>query len=463
MTESEEEPSSQLQRHVLDVMSKGHIRIAVLGNVDAGKSTLIGTLCHARLDDGNGSNRKLVTKYPHEIESGRTSTITQHLLAFSEAGETIVPPRSAGRYTDSHLAEHGQRTLSLIDLAGHEKYFKTTIAGLSRGMADYALVLVNASQALTYMSIHHLSLCQMCGIPVIVVITKLDAAPPDVLRYTRQKIAEAIRSPEIGKTRFAVRKAADIDQVVDKMHALVPILEVSCVSGEGLELVRQMMRSLPQRRLHHKKIDRPFEFLLEDQFNIPGVGLILSGFVNAGKIKKGEPMYLGPLKDGTFVKTTSKSVHVAQTLVDGAWAGHSACFAVNLAKAHRHLINRKGMVLVGQPMDQPILGFTAEICLAKGDSTMIKGQTCTTMHILHLKETCRLIDFDAIGGRTTGPDHKIVLRPGQRATARFEFISGPQYIRTGMRVILRDGHVRGIGLIKKIHTSRLQEVSQSTS
>lgn len=54
----DEDPS----QHILNILSDGHIRVAVVGNVDAGKSTLIGTLCHCKLDDGNGSNRLLVSK-----------------------------------------------------------------------------------------------------------------------------------------------------------------------------------------------------------------------------------------------------------------------------------------------------------------------------------------------------------------------------------------------------------------
>ena len=30
--------------------------------------------------------------------------------------------------------------VTFIDLAGHEKYFKTTIQGLNGGLADYALL-----------------------------------------------------------------------------------------------------------------------------------------------------------------------------------------------------------------------------------------------------------------------------------------------------------------------------------
>mmetsp|Transcript_12941 Transcript_12941/g.29300 ORF Transcript_12941/g.29300 Transcript_12941/m.29300 type:complete len:168 (-) Transcript_12941:83-586(-) len=163
-------------------------------------------------------------------------------------------------------------------------------------------------------------------------------------------------------------------------------------------------------------------------------------------------MYLGPLKNGTYIKTMAKSIHVAQTSVDQAWAGHSACFAVNLTKAQRkmlthHQTKKKGMVLLGQEPTAPVYGFTAEICLSKGDSTFIKGQTNSTIHILHVKTACRLVDFDTMAGNGT----TVVLRPGQRATATFEFLQGPQHVRKGMRVILRDGHVRGIGIIRALH------------
>ena len=448
--------SMQKQQHVLNVMSDGHIRLAVMGNVDSGKSTLIGTLCHGHLDDGNGINRRLVTKLRHELNSGRTSTVTSHLLAFDEAGQTIEPPRNPGRYVDAFLAKEAhERTVSLLDVAGHEKYFKTTIAGLSRGMADYALVLVNASQGVTYMTNHHLLLCQMCGIPVIVVVTKVDAAPPDVLRHTRRTVAEAIRSTAIGKARFAVRKMTDITHVSDKVQALTPVLEISCVTGEGLDLLCQMLRLLPKRRMHSKKINRSFEFLLEEIFNVPGVGLVLSGFVNAGRTKIGGTLYAGPLSDGTFIKTTVKSIHVAQTPVDEVWAGHWACFAVYLTKKQKSMLTRKGMVLLSEPMGALATGFTAEICLAKENSvTMVKGQTQTTIHILHLKQSCRLEEFEILDDCGIADSfEQTVLRPGQRAQARFEFLQGPQYVRSGMRVIIRDGHVRGVGIIAEVHTA----------
>lgn len=50
-------------------------RIAVVGNVDAGKSTMLGVLVKGGLDDGRGKARVNLFRHKHEIESGRTSSV----------------------------------------------------------------------------------------------------------------------------------------------------------------------------------------------------------------------------------------------------------------------------------------------------------------------------------------------------------------------------------------------------
>jgi GTPase len=47
------------------------VRVACIGNVDAGKSTLLGVLVSSELDDGRGQARVNLFKHKHEIESGR--------------------------------------------------------------------------------------------------------------------------------------------------------------------------------------------------------------------------------------------------------------------------------------------------------------------------------------------------------------------------------------------------------
>ena len=58
------------------------IRMAVIGNVDSGKSTLVGCLTKGIKDDGRGYARKFVFNYQHETESGRTSSIAEEIIGF---------------------------------------------------------------------------------------------------------------------------------------------------------------------------------------------------------------------------------------------------------------------------------------------------------------------------------------------------------------------------------------------
>ena len=55
--------------------ARGDVRVAVLGNVDSGKSTLVGCLTRRVIDNGRGSARALVFRHKHELENGRTSSV----------------------------------------------------------------------------------------------------------------------------------------------------------------------------------------------------------------------------------------------------------------------------------------------------------------------------------------------------------------------------------------------------
>lgn len=63
------------------------VTIGVVGNVDAGKSTTIGTLTRGVADDGRGRARLHVFNHKHEITSGRTSSIGHQILGFDSVGE----------------------------------------------------------------------------------------------------------------------------------------------------------------------------------------------------------------------------------------------------------------------------------------------------------------------------------------------------------------------------------------
>lgn len=448
---------------VEETLSTRNIRVAVVGNVDAGKSTMIGTLTTSFLDDGRGSSRTSIMKHRHEIESGRTSTSSSHLMGFRHSGEPIAGRdkiRANKMKSEDEIARESYRIVTLMDLAGHEKYLKTTIHGVSSGFADYAIVLVNSRHPPTHMTQHHLNLCCSFGIPIIVVFTKIDGCPEHALATSKSEVAKLLKSNEVGRRPYAIKTEQDIITSMGKLHTLAPTIDISCVTGEGLDLLRKMLFSLPKRRRHEKKVARPFEFLVEDTFlNVPGVGSVVSGFVNAGELNVGSncEVYVGPTNDGTFLKTVAKSAHVARINTSHITAGQSACLAFSLNKELRKKL-RRGMVVL-QESPTATKEFDAEICVLKGEGTTIRRSYQAYVHILNVRQSAFAREIEIVNNNALGlpPSHNakedtegIVLRPGSRAKVRFEFAQRPEYIRPGMRMLFRDGRVRGVGIITGI-------------
>ena len=450
---TDEEPTRSLEKltlssmnvnpkaaQVTETLSSRNIRVAVVGNVDAGKSTLIGTLTTSSLDDGRGKSRTSIMKHRHEIETGRTSTATTHLMGFRHSGEPIAGKdsiRANKRKTEDEIARESYRIVSLMDLAGHEKYLKTTIHGVSSGFSDYSLILVNSRHPPTHMTQHHLNLCCSFGIPTIIIFTKIDGCPEHALKNSKEELNKLLRAPDVGRKPFAIRNEKDIVTCMGKLHTLAPIIETSCVTGEGLDLIRKLLFSLPKRRRHENKIKRPFEFLVEDLFlNVPGVGAVVSGFVNAGELTVGpnSNVYVGPTDDGTFIKTVAKSAHISRINTGHVTAGQSACLAFAVKKEDKSRL-RRGMVVVKESPTST-REFDAEICVLKGEGTTIRRSYQAYVHILNVRQSAFAKHIEIVNQNATGlpPSHRaandedeegIVLRPGSRAKVRFEFAQRP--------------------------------------
>lgn len=64
---------------------------ATSGSVDASKTSLIGTSIYGKLVDSNGSFRKLVSCYVHEITTGKTSVISTHSIKnFNKTDKSVI-------------------------------------------------------------------------------------------------------------------------------------------------------------------------------------------------------------------------------------------------------------------------------------------------------------------------------------------------------------------------------------
>lgn len=82
------------------------------------------------------------------------------------------------------IAENSKRVIQLLDLCGHEKYLKTTMFGLTGLYPHYGMVVVGANMGVQRMTKEHIGIAMSLKIPIFIVITKIDLAPPEVLSQT---------------------------------------------------------------------------------------------------------------------------------------------------------------------------------------------------------------------------------------------------------------------------------------
>lgn len=130
-----------LVRKRVDQSDFMEIRVAVVGNVDAGKSTLLGVLTHGELDNGRGFARQRLFRHKHEMESGRTSSVGNDILGFDSIGNVVNKP-DHGTLDWVKICEKSAKVITFIDLAGHEKYLKTTVFGMTGHAPDFGMLMV---------------------------------------------------------------------------------------------------------------------------------------------------------------------------------------------------------------------------------------------------------------------------------------------------------------------------------
>lgn len=193
------------------------IRVACVGNVDAGKSTTLGVLTRGGLDDGRGKARVNLFRHKHEIETGRTSSVGMELLGLTAAGEHVVnagvSAKDEGRKLSwEEICARSAKIVNFLDLAGHERYLRTTIGGLTANVPEYGMLMVGANAGLIGMSKEHLGVALALSIPVFITVTKVDMCPPQILEATIKQLTKVLKSPGCRKTPIFVE---NMEQVVD--------------------------------------------------------------------------------------------------------------------------------------------------------------------------------------------------------------------------------------------------------
>jgi GTPase len=428
--------------------------IVVCGPVDAGKSSLIGVLTKGDLDDGRGLARSKILSHNHELKTGRTSNISFNPIKYvKEDDKLFLYSLKNKKKKDNTLIKEikvnkfkEDKVISFIDLAGHEKYLKTTVYGITGLFPNYGIVVIGANTGITKLTKEHIGFLLYLKIPFIITITKIDLAPKEIYLKLCNKL-KALLNSNNKVSYFISEQEEDTNKFIQDMinnKEIIPIISISNKNGINIDNLHKILYNLPQRETWRDKIDDGSIVYLDSNFNVPGIGLVLSGTIKGNNINNKQKMFLGP-QNGKFKPIQIKNIHNSiREDVNTINSGVQGCFAIKFVNP-KDIIERskikKGMVLVDDVEKWKrniVREFEAEIFILQ-HSTTIKTGYSPVIHCGPIRQSAKikLVKEDC-------------LRSKDKSKVRFQFRNHSEFLEENMMFFFRDGNTKGVGKIVKL-------------
>ena len=393
---------------------KNELIITVCGPVDAGKSSLIGVLTKGQLDDGRGLARSRVLKHSHELESGRTSSITLNPIKYVTKEDEVSLETTRTKknseikkvkdfnFEEKYRNLNSEKVISLVDLAGHEKYLKTTVFGVTGLFPDRGIVVIGANTGITKLTREHIGILLYLKIPIVIVITKIDLAPLHVYQTLCNKIKKLLSRNTFGKIIYFVSSGEKANEetntYVDTMITnteIIPVISVSNKDGTNIDNLHKIIYSIPKRDKWDSKKKKGTVVYIDSTFYVQGIGLIISGTVRDGIIKVKDKMYIGP-DNGKFKQVVVRSIHnsIREDVLE-VGPNVQACLAIKPTNVKDN-INRstikKGMVMIDDIekwKSNVVKSFKARVTILH-HSTTIKSGYEPMIHCGPIRQTAKL-------------------------------------------------------------------------
>ncbi len=204
--------SSDINAYLAQHEQKELLRFLTCGNVDDGKSTLIGRLLH---DSKMIYEDQLAAVKADSAKSGTTGTgkidlalLVDGLQAEREQGITIDV---AYRYFSTST-----RKFIIADTPGHEQYTRNMATGAST--CDLAVILIDARYGVQTQTKRHSFIASLLGIKhIIVAVNKMDLVEysEEIYKKIKQDYLDFTSSLDLSNIHFIPMSALDGDNVVN--------------------------------------------------------------------------------------------------------------------------------------------------------------------------------------------------------------------------------------------------------
>lgn len=426
-----------LVRKVPDDQNNIDVRIAVIGSADAGKSTLLGVLTQGNLDNGRGRARLNMFRHLHEVKSGRTSSISHEFIGFDVDGQ-VINYNSGDLMTAEEICVNSTKLVTFLDLAGHRKYLRTTIQGLSGYFPHYAMLVISSTSGIVSMTHEHLNIAIALEVPFFVVISKTDLVSSEV---TARSLEKVLKSSSVRRVPLFVKNEDDVITAGANGLAenVIPVFCLSSVNGNGLQLLLKFLHVLPPNVSTKEKErleEEPCEFQIDETFLVSDVGQVMGGLLTKGVIREGSKLSIGPMNDGSFKPVCVQSIHRNKVPCRVVRAGQSAAISLNCKIPNL----RRGMVLLQPGIPTTACYFFQATVFVLYHATVIQPGFQTTIYIGSIRQTAVIEGIMATGGIHTNESSSVLCR----------FVSHPEYLQVGSRLLFKEGESRGIGKITQV-------------
>ena len=401
-----------------------------------------------QLDDGRGKMRSKIMKHPHELKSGRTSDVVQH---YHREFKTVLD-ESNKEIGKENKQDKIEKIKVFIDLAGHEKYFRVTLNGITKCSVHWCCLVVAANMGVLRMTREHLSVALLFNLPIFIVLTKLDISPQNITKSTCEDIKKIFKSiPKERRRKLyfinnqekwikykEISSSSDFSPIEH-----VPIFAISSVTGQNVNSVIEFVdTTYPYIQAENRLVSQHsnVQYTIDSTYQIPGVGIVVSGILLHGIIKKNDILALGPFHNH-FIMVFVRSIHNNfRESIDELHSGLSGCLNIkpvaNKTILKRHMI-RRGIKLLSEP--HLYWNFKAKIKILHHQTTIGIGYQ-PFLHCGNISQTCRIISIK----------DKECLRIGDEAEVIFKFMNKPEYIKEGERIVFRDGMTKGVGKVLEL-------------
>ena len=384
--------------------SKDHVNVGTIGHVDHGKTTLTSAITKVLSERGQAKYLDMdsIDNAPEEKARGVTIAIA-HVEYETE---------------NRHYAH--------VDCPGHADYIKNMITGAAQ--MDGAVLVVSAPDGPMPQTREHILLARQVEVPrILVALNKVDMMDDEeLLELVELEIRDLLNRYDFPGDDTPIVRVSGLKA-----------LEGEAEYEQGIiDLVTAMDDWIP---IPPRATDLPFLMPIEDVFGIKGRGTVVTGRVERGLLKQGEPVEI--IRFGDTRSTVATGLEMLHKSLDTTQAGDAV--GVLLRGVDRDEVER-GQVLVKPGSMRPYTKAKAEVYVLSRE----EGGRHTPFFSGYKPQF--YIRTSDITGSIGLPEGVEMVMPGDNVQMDIELIS-PVPLESGMRFAIREGgRTVGSGVITEV-------------